>query len=61
MAEVNLKNSHYLNEKNRIFPKEKQKEWTDRDADYNIRSGITFGESEEITIQKQGWDSSSQQ
>ena len=56
MADIDLKNSHYLNEKNRIFPDYRDAEWTDRDADYNIRSGITFGETEEITIEKQGWD-----
>ena len=56
MANKDLTNSHYLNEKNRIHPESNRKPWVDRDADYNIRSGITFGESEEITIEKQGWD-----
>lgn len=50
------KNSHYLNEKNRIIPKAETTEaFVDRDADYNIRSGLTFGESETITIEQQGW------
>ena len=55
MAQVDLKNSHYLNEKNRIIPESKQDEWQDRDADYNIRSGLTFGQTEEITLEQQGW------
>ena len=25
------------------------------DADYNIRTGNTYGETEEITLNKQGW------
>ena len=49
-------NSHYLNEKNRIIPGPMQKDqWKDRDADYNIKEGLTFGESEEITLEQQGW------
>ena len=50
-------NSHYLNEKNRIFPQSGPDSWGQVDADYNIRVGNTFGESEEITIDKQGWRS----
>lgn len=57
MAQVDMKNSHYLNERNRIFPKDEHVEWVDRDADYNIREGLTFGQSEEETIEKQGWHS----
>lgn len=50
------KNSHYLNEKNRIIPEKKAiQPFQDRDADYNIRSGLTFGETETITIDQQGW------
>ena len=56
MAQVDLKNSHYLNERNRIFPNYQNILWVDRDADYNIRSGLTFGETEEITIEKQKWN-----
>ena len=52
-----MKNSHYLNERNRIFPKDEHSDWVDRDADYNIREGLTFGQSEEETIEKQGWHS----
>lgn len=48
-------NSHYLNQKNRIFPEDPQVPWVERDADYNIRTGLTFGETEEITLRKQGW------
>ena len=54
--QIDTHNSHYLNEKNRIFPNDKPDHWQDRDADYNIRSGLTFGSSEEETIEKQGWD-----
>ena len=49
--------SHYLNEKNRIFPKSGPDFWGKTDADYNIKGGNTFGETEEITIEKQGWRS----
>lgn len=55
MAQVNLKNSHYLNEKNRIIPQKTQEDWQDRDADYNIKSGLTFGETEDRTLENQGW------
>ena len=48
-------NSHYLNEKRRIFPQSGPDYWRTMDADYNIRTGNTFGETEQITIQKQGW------
>ena len=50
-----MHNSHYLNERNRIFPNDEFKPWVDRDADYNIREGLTFGQTEEETIEKQGW------
>ena len=56
MKEVDMNNSHYLNERNRIFPQDKHVPWVDKDANYNIRSGLTFGETEEETIEKQGWD-----
>ena len=49
-------NSHYLNEKNRIIEQSGLDHWGVTDADYNIRTGQTFGESEEITIEKQGWE-----
>lgn len=49
-------NSHYLNQKNRLFPQDPRYPWVERDADYNIRSGLTFGESEQITLRKQGWE-----
>ena len=48
-------NSHYLNEKNRIFPEDPYVPWVDRNADYNIMEGLTFGEREEVTLEKQGW------
>ena len=48
-------NSHYLNEKNRIFPQSEPDSWGKTDADYNIKTGNTFGQSEEITLYKQGW------
>ena len=54
-AIFNEENSHYLNEKNRILPEDKQDHWLHRDADYNIRTGLTFGASEEETLDKQGW------
>lgn len=47
--------SHYLNEKNRIFPQSGPDFWGKVDADYNIKTGNTFGQSEDITLQKQGW------
>lgn len=49
--------SHYLNEQNRLFPQSGPDEWGKVDADYNIRTGNTFGESEEITLDRQGWRS----
>lgn len=49
------KNSHYLNEKNRIFPQSGPDYWDTMDADYNIKSGNLFGETEERTIELQGW------
>lgn len=49
------KNSHYLNEKNRIFPQSDPDYWDTMDADYNIKSGNLFGETEERTIELQGW------
>ncbi len=55
MAQVDLTNSHYLNEKNRIIPKDERDSWQIMDADYNIRTGNTYGETEEITLNKQGW------
>ena len=57
MANFDQKNSHYLNEKNRLFPKSGPDNWGKVDADYNIQTGNTFGESEDITIDKQGWRS----
>lgn len=39
-------NSHYLNEKNRIFPQSGPDFWRTMDADYNIKTGNTFGETE---------------
>ncbi len=57
MRDVDMKDSHYLHERYRIIPEATPREpFTDRDADYNIYEGITFGESEEITIEKQGWN-----
>lgn len=54
--DVKMDNSHYLNEKNRLFIEDQLRPWQDKDADYNIRSGLTFGTSEEETIEKQGWN-----
>ena len=51
------RNSHYLNEKNRIFPKSEPDFWDVMDADYNIKTGNTFGETEQITLQLQNWRS----
>ncbi len=56
MNNFDQKNSHYLNEKNRIFPQSGPDTWQTMDADYNIRTGNTFGESEEETLEKQGWE-----
>ena len=55
--QFNEHNSHYLNEKNRIFPQSKPDTWDTMDADYNIRTGNTFGQTEEKTIDNQGWRS----
>lgn len=49
--------SHYLNEKNHLFPQSGPDTWGKTDADYNIKTGNTFGESEDITIERQGWSS----
>lgn len=56
-SKYNSENSHYLNEKNRLFPVDPHVPWVDRDADYNIMEGLTFGEIEEETIELQGWRS----
>ena len=53
---VNTKNSHYLNWRKRLKKLKRKSTWEDRDADYNIRSGITFGEREEQTIEQQEWN-----
>ena len=50
-----MDNSHYLNEANRLFPEDELDSFGDTDADYNIKTGQTFGESEEITLEKQKW------
>ena len=50
-----MTDSHYNNEKNRIFPQSPAYPWTERDADYNIKEGLTFGETEEATLSNQGW------
>lgn len=47
--------SHYLNENNRIFPQSDPDYWGKTDADYNIKTGNTFGETESITLERQGW------
>ena len=52
---TDLTNSHYLNQENRIIEKDQQDEWGQLDADYNIRTGQTFGETEEKKKKKQGW------
>ena len=52
---TDLTNSHYLNEQNRIIHRDQPDSWGQLDADYNIRTGQTFGESEEITLEQQGW------
>ena len=37
-------NNSHLNEKNRIIPQPMETEkWTERDADFNIKEGLTFG------------------
>ena len=56
MPQVDMHNSHYINQKNRIIHSDPFVSWVDRDADYNIRSGLTFGQTEEETIEKQGWN-----
>lgn len=55
MKQIDLTNSHYLNQNNRLFPENPKDEWRDRDADYNIQQGLTFGSSEEDTLMLQGW------
>ncbi len=50
-----LTNSHYLNEENRIIEETGPDTFQEPDADYNIRTGQTFGESEDITLEKQNW------
>lgn len=52
---VDQTNSHYLNEENRIIEEDPQDKFQEPNADYNIRTGQTFGESEDITLEKQGW------
>ena len=54
-SKYDSENSHYLNEKNRLFPVDTHVPWVDKDADYNIKEGLTFGETEEETLIKQGW------
>ena len=50
-------NSHYLNEKNRIIPQSGPDFFRESDADYNIPEGQTFGPSESVTLEQQGWRS----
>lgn len=52
---TDLTNSHYLNQQNRIIEKDEADDFGKLDADYNIRTGQTFGTSEEETLQKQNW------
>lgn len=52
---TDLTNSHYLNQQNRIIKKDEADDFGKLDADYNIRTGQTFGTSEEETLQKQNW------
>lgn len=50
--------SHYQNiRKNHIIHKSEAPSWDgrDRDADYNIKEGLTFGFSQEQTLVNQGW------
>ena len=47
--------SHYLHQKYRIRTYPTPKPWVDKDANYNIRSGLLFGESEQKTVELQGW------
>ena len=53
--EIDLTNSHYLNEKNRILDPEPEEKWGIMDADYNIQPGNTFGITEEDTLKLQNW------
>ena len=53
--EQDMENSHYLNQANRLFPEDPQDEFGETDADYNIKTGQTFGENEETTLSKQEW------
>ena len=53
--DASMDNSHYLNQQNRIIETDEADEFGKTDADYNIRTGQTFGESEERTLEKQGW------
>ena len=57
MAVDITKTSHYLHQAYRIRTFPTRGQWVDKDADYNIRSGLLFGESEEKTIELQGWKS----
>ena len=53
--DASMDNSHYLNQQNRIIEIDEADEFGKTDADYNIKTGQTFGESEERTLEKQGW------
>ena len=55
MAQIDLTNSHYLNEQNRLFPTDPKDQWQERDADYNTQFGILFGSNEDETLTLQGW------
>ncbi len=52
---VDQTNSHYLNEEKRIIEEDLPDKFQEPNADYNIRTGQTFGENEDITLEKQGW------
>lgn len=55
MAQIDLTNSHYLNEQNRLFPADPKDQWQERDADYNTQFGVLFGSNEEETLTLQEW------
>lgn len=47
--------SHYLHERMRKDKSEPHIDWVDRNADYDIRSGLILGQSETQTLTLQGW------
>ena len=55
MSNYDEVDSHYLHDRYRVDKTSEQPGWGIQDADYNVQSGCLFGETENETLEKQGW------